>query len=76
MKQFWIIIKDEDKKALNVRGPSTDDTEVTHAVYKAQQAGRQVFCFTIPLDNEPDRQTLIDQCAEKLDLTHTVEPIV
>lgn len=75
-ERIWVVVKDEDDKVFNVRGPTLDDTALTNEVCKAHEQGRQISCFTVPLTNEPDRKQLIATCTRDLGLTYTYRPII
>jgi hypothetical protein len=44
IKAFYFIVVDDDTGAFTVEGPMADDTQWTHAVHLAQEAGRRVRC--------------------------------
>lgn len=44
IEPFYLIVVDGDQGTFTVEGPMTDDTRWTHAVYLAQQSGRNVRC--------------------------------
>lgn len=75
-ERIWVVVKDEDDKVFNVRGPTLDDTALTNEVCKAQEQGRQISCFTAPLTNERDRKQLIAICTRDLGLTYTDRSII
>lgn len=43
---FLLVVVDDDRKQFAVEGPMIDDAPWNHAVVLAQDAGRQVRCFT------------------------------
>ncbi len=75
-ERVWVVVQDEDDKVFNVRGPTSDDTALTNEGCKAQEQGRQISCFTVPLTNEPDRMQLIATCTRDLGLTYTHRSII
>jgi len=76
LERVWVVVKDEDDKVFNVRGPTLDDTALTNEVCKAHEQGRQISCFTVPLTNEPDRKQLIATCTRDLGLAYTDRSII
>jgi hypothetical protein len=46
IEPFYLVVKDMDKGVFTVVGPMTDDTSWTHRICQAQDAGRQVTCYT------------------------------
>ena len=47
-ERFFLIVRDDDKRAFSVEGPMTDDTDWTTAVVREQSKGRQVRCSVVP----------------------------
>jgi hypothetical protein len=43
---FFLVVVDRNQKTFSVEGPMTDDTRWNSAVCRAQEAGREVNCFT------------------------------
>ena len=44
-----LVVVDHDNKTFSVEGPMTDDTPWISAVSRAQDAGREVRCFSANL---------------------------
>ena len=43
---FYLIVTDKDNGTFSVEGPMTDDRPWNHAIFVAQQSGRQIRCTT------------------------------
>lgn len=50
LKQFWLVIMDDDRKEFSVEGPMTNDDPWNKAVCEAQEHGRQVHCSSSPIE--------------------------
>ena len=66
------MIVDRSQKEFNCLGPMSDDTSLTNAVSEAQNEGRNVNCFSIPLEN---RQGAVQEYLD-MGYVHTQEPLV
>ena len=53
-QQFWLTIKDDDRKEFSVVGPLVDDTSWTEAVFRAQEGGRKVRCSSSPFEQSKE----------------------
>ena len=47
MKQFYLIIRDKEKRTFSIEGPMEDDTRWNHAVVEATEQGREIMCFSL-----------------------------
>jgi hypothetical protein len=52
MKSWWVLVTDSDKNLFSLRGPMSDDTELTNEVAAAQGRGQKVTCSTIPASED------------------------
>lgn len=59
---FCLVVVDRDRRTFTVEGPMSDDTSWVNAVCRAQEAGRQVNCFTSGSANP--EQAAADYAAE------------
>ena len=48
--EFWLVIKDDDRRQFSVEGPMTNDNPWNKAVCKAQEQGRNVRCSSSPIE--------------------------
>lgn len=71
---FYLVIKDEDRSLFTVVGPMTDDTPWNDLVCRAQEAGREVRCFTS--GRGQTRESIIRNVREQLRLEYTDEVLV
>lgn len=55
--EFFIVVVDRDKKQFNVIGPMSNDQWINRRVLKAQEEGRDVYCFT---SNKATKQKVIE----------------
>ncbi len=46
-EQFFLILRDQDKKKFNIVGPMTDDSDYAERTAELQEQGRDVRCQTM-----------------------------
>ncbi len=72
---FYIVVIDEEQNIFNVLGPMADDTEINHKVYKSQESGRQVRCYS--QDGRFTREEVINSVkAQSSHCEFSIKPIV
>lgn len=49
-EQFFLILRDQDKKKFNIVGPMTDDSDYAERTAELQEQGRDVRCQTMRID--------------------------
>jgi hypothetical protein len=49
-KDFWLIIKDDDRKEFVIEGLMADDNPWNKAVCEAQKQGRKVMCSSSSIE--------------------------
>ncbi len=64
MKQFFVILYDDDRRAFNVCGPICDDTNITNKTVELQKK-RNVRCNTVDANN-CSKDDLIKNTIEQL----------
>jgi hypothetical protein len=62
-KSFILVVMDHDNKKFSVEGPMRDDRPWNDAVLQAQDAGRDVRCFSSDDDLNPD--SIADRISEE-----------
>src|SRR5262245_4563457 len=63
MKMFYLFVVDWDRKQFCVLGPMSDDRDLIAKVVAAQETGRDVRCFSGPVD--PDMERVIAEYARQ-----------
>ena len=74
---IWFVVKDNARKRFNVNGPLPlyMDYYWTHAVARAQEAGRDITCTCIRVPSAPTKEEIITEF-EKMGFRYVEEEIV
>lgn len=76
MREFWLVILDDDKKEFSIEGPMTNDDPWNAAVCAAQKAGRAVRCTSPDLDASQGSRNRILQSWIKQGYKEAAGPLV
>ena len=75
-KSFYLIIVDHDRRVFNIVGPISSDRDWNTRVLEAQEAGRDVRCFSIEAADESELRLKAEQYRAQMGYAQTESSVV
>lgn len=76
MRQFWLVVLDDDKKQFRIEGPMTNDDPWNAAVVVALKQGRAVRCTSPDITPSQASRDQIRQYWKSQGYSEATEPLV